>query len=274
MPVTWHTVRRMFSGIDIATMRELGHPLDNYDYVVQNANHLLKRLEDGSMPPPPFGPWEQEWIDIFKEWIDGGFQYKPEKDVPRLVSSFIGLSQALTGFDDLVEDPDQAAKNLNSLTSWAIAYSFQPIKPDKDKDRKYGNLVSALNALLDGWRTIENEADGDDEAIRDGLTELAKKKLQDDGRRDFVDVVRAILRLWYTGSLPNVSESQWVDGLMWRAALAHPPGFSTEGSYSLEGDGLKGKKLYGHWSFKPQPDGRYTGLGNTATHLKTRQASK
>ena len=102
MTVTWHTLRRYFTGIDIATMRELGHPLDNYEYVVQNANALLKRLEDGSMPPPPFKPWPRSWIEDFQEWIDAGFPYKPrDSDIAQRVTRFIGLSEYMTGFDKL-----------------------------------------------------------------------------------------------------------------------------------------------------------------------------
>ena len=305
MPVTWHTVRRLFSGIDIATMRELGHPLDNYEYVAQNANVLLKRLEDGSMPPPPFGPWEQKKIDTFQEWIDDGFLYKSENDdIPKKVDNFIGLSQALTGFDDLGEDPELAAKHFNSMRSWTLAFSFKPMEAPPfacvEETRSgteiptYGDLDLVLHVLLVKWDEIEQAStiNGtlDPRAVKEELEKFALEKLLDDSRKDFVGVVKAITRLWYTGSLPTtnpflqpLSKNQWTEGLMWRAALAHPPGFSTEGSYrisevkgnnqnteSIEKAHPENKQLYGHWAFKPEPSGKFTGLGYTATHFKSK----
>ena len=102
MSVSWSTVRRLFTGIDIAAMRHLGHPLDDYDYVARNANVLYARLADGSMPPPPFGPWQAAQLAVFKGWIDAGLPY--ELPVSETVSDFVGLSEVLTGFDHLHRD--------------------------------------------------------------------------------------------------------------------------------------------------------------------------
>ncbi|MGH2839407.1 MAG: hypothetical protein ACRDKY_01115 [Solirubrobacteraceae bacterium] len=48
--------------------------LTDYDAVAANAADILERLE-GDMPPPgASGPWPEEWIELFKRWIDSGKQ--------------------------------------------------------------------------------------------------------------------------------------------------------------------------------------------------------
>lgn len=283
MSVTWHTVRRWFTALDIATMRELGYPLDDYEFVSRNASYLLKRLADGSMPPQPFKRWSQEQIDGFQAWIDAGCPERVDKkNVPRKVQEFIVLSEVFTGFDDLANDPDQAAKNLESMHAWIVAYSFQPIEFGSD-GRKYGDLDKEFAELLHGWHKITEDPDKMKD-VKSELEGFAQQQLRKRERKDSVGVIKAIIRLWYTGSLPTtnpfappLSVNQWPDGLMWRAAQAHPPGYSTEGSYRFDDLDLpdevkptEGKELYGHWTAEPQDDGKFTGLGDTATHFKTK----
>lgn len=42
----------------------------NYDDVHAHAEHILERLEDGSMPCD--GEWPPEQIEIFRHWIEAG----------------------------------------------------------------------------------------------------------------------------------------------------------------------------------------------------------
>jgi hypothetical protein len=55
-------------------MNGLGMDLSDYATVRDNADVILERLNDpdNPMPPAPRGPWSQEWIDCFKQWIDSG----------------------------------------------------------------------------------------------------------------------------------------------------------------------------------------------------------
>lgn len=275
MSVTWHTVRRWFTAIDIATMRELGYPLDNYEFVSRNANVLLKRLADGTMPPPPFKPWRAKQVADFEEWINARCPYNDE--VSQQSTDFINLSQTLTGFEDLGEDPDLAASYLNIIYDWAETTSgnYTPFDTCETKPEKNGNRQQVLQTLLQERSRIEKQAEGVQDRsqrktfISREMTKLAQEKLLDDQRRDFVEVVKAIILLWYTGFVSEVTKNHWVDGLMWRAAGSHPPGYSTEGSYLLPGQGSGGERR-SHWAEKPLNSGKYTGLGNTATHFKSK----
>jgi hypothetical protein len=40
------------------------------DDVAENAEAILKRLEDGSMPCD--GAWPSEQVDVFRRWVDAG----------------------------------------------------------------------------------------------------------------------------------------------------------------------------------------------------------
>jgi hypothetical protein len=40
------------------------------DDVAENADAILKRLEDGSMPCD--GAWPAERVDVFRRWVDAG----------------------------------------------------------------------------------------------------------------------------------------------------------------------------------------------------------
>ena len=40
--------------------------------VAQNAEGIYMRLEDKSMPLDESGPWPNEWIALFRRWIDEG----------------------------------------------------------------------------------------------------------------------------------------------------------------------------------------------------------
>ena len=46
-----------------------------YDQVKASSPMIYARLSNGSMPPPPpddNGPWPEEWIELFKRWMDEG----------------------------------------------------------------------------------------------------------------------------------------------------------------------------------------------------------
>jgi hypothetical protein len=46
--------------------------LDRYDDVRDNAELIYERLADKSMPMDETGPWPDEWVTLFRRWIDEG----------------------------------------------------------------------------------------------------------------------------------------------------------------------------------------------------------
>jgi hypothetical protein len=62
-------IRSLFREEDRDAMR---YVFDLWDYhdVSTNAESIIDRLEDGSMPCDE--PWPSEQIDLFRRWIDAG----------------------------------------------------------------------------------------------------------------------------------------------------------------------------------------------------------
>jgi hypothetical protein len=46
--------------------------LKSYDEVRLNAEGIYVRLADKSMPADASAPWPDEWIALFRRWIDEG----------------------------------------------------------------------------------------------------------------------------------------------------------------------------------------------------------
>jgi len=46
----------------------------SYKDVKENADDIYDSVSHGRMPPAPTGPWTTDKVDLFKQWIDGGFQ--------------------------------------------------------------------------------------------------------------------------------------------------------------------------------------------------------
>jgi len=49
----------------------------SYNDVKDNADDIYDSVSNGRMPPPPprgDGPWSKDKSDLFKQWIDGGYQ--------------------------------------------------------------------------------------------------------------------------------------------------------------------------------------------------------
>jgi hypothetical protein len=55
---------------DVEAMKQFGIDLSAYDDVRADAESILARLEDGTMPCDE--PWPQAQIDRFKEWMKDG----------------------------------------------------------------------------------------------------------------------------------------------------------------------------------------------------------
>lgn len=64
-------IRPLFRDRDVSTMVQTASlDLSSYEDVKKNAQLIYERLREGSMPCD--GPWPQEGIDRFKQWMDGG----------------------------------------------------------------------------------------------------------------------------------------------------------------------------------------------------------
>jgi hypothetical protein len=52
--------------------------LDDYAYMSQpaNASRVYEEVSTGAMPPAASGEprWSQDQVQLFKEWMDGGYQ--------------------------------------------------------------------------------------------------------------------------------------------------------------------------------------------------------
>lgn len=63
------SIRPLFREKDISSMSR-AFDLSSYSDVRDNASSILARLSDGSMPCD--GPWPQEQVDQFRDWVDAG----------------------------------------------------------------------------------------------------------------------------------------------------------------------------------------------------------
>jgi hypothetical protein len=62
-------IRPLFREEDVSSM-SFTFDLASYDDVRANANGILAKLSDGSMPCD--GSWPQERVDLFRGWVDAG----------------------------------------------------------------------------------------------------------------------------------------------------------------------------------------------------------
>jgi hypothetical protein len=62
-------IRPLFREQDISSM-SVAFDLASYDDVRANADRILARLSDGSMPCD--GPWPEEQVELFRRWVGAG----------------------------------------------------------------------------------------------------------------------------------------------------------------------------------------------------------
>ena len=62
-------IRPLFREEDVSSM-SFAFDLASHDDVRVNANGILAKLSDGSMPCD--GSWPQERVDLFRSWVDAG----------------------------------------------------------------------------------------------------------------------------------------------------------------------------------------------------------
>jgi len=69
----------LFTKTDVEHMQQQGVALDDYGYMSQpdNAGSVYQQVSSGAMPPSwggGEGPWSQDKVALFKDWIDAGYQ--------------------------------------------------------------------------------------------------------------------------------------------------------------------------------------------------------
>ena len=62
-------IRPLFREKDVSSMAEAFN-LASYNDVRANADKILAKLTDGSMPCD--GPWPRERVELFRSWVDAG----------------------------------------------------------------------------------------------------------------------------------------------------------------------------------------------------------
>ena len=71
-------IRPLFTAMDIEHMRRAAVALDDFAYMSDpnHAESVYQKLSSREMPPPGSGesPWSDADIQLFRGWMDGGFQ--------------------------------------------------------------------------------------------------------------------------------------------------------------------------------------------------------
>jgi hypothetical protein len=224
--------------------------LGSYEDVKQYAESLYASVTPNSDPDMASQGWSQMpnvhvmpkyealWPDskraAFRSWIDAGCPRGAQPPGPPAPSpvlpEFIALSQILTGFDDLGGAPATASAFLVRLLA----------RPDAPR----------VSAAIEQFKVMQTQAGGDASKLLDAIGAALS------ANGDFQAVARTLIELWYTAAFLDPASgfatdagtalsNQYAYGLAWRAASAHPMGFSLEERY---------------WQSAPQSDGTNTGL--------------
>jgi hypothetical protein len=68
----------LFTSLDVEHMSPMGVLLDDYAYMSEpaNASRVYDEVSSGNMPPPTGGeqPWSQDAVQLFKAWMDSGYE--------------------------------------------------------------------------------------------------------------------------------------------------------------------------------------------------------
>jgi hypothetical protein len=71
-------IRPLFTDTDVDHMKHAGVLLDELDYMRDpaHAQRVLDVVSSGSMPPSSSGEpaWSAESVQLFRDWIAGGYQ--------------------------------------------------------------------------------------------------------------------------------------------------------------------------------------------------------
>src|SRR4051794_20689999 len=120
--ITWNNIRRFFRGIDIAMMRsevDDSVPLDDPSTVWNAGDNIYSRVTSSDpaqvMPPPPYAGWTPGMAQQFQEWVDASTLALFDPALQAQAQPFVALSELLTGFSGLNQDPVLAMRYLGRL---------------------------------------------------------------------------------------------------------------------------------------------------------------
>jgi hypothetical protein len=69
---TWtNDIQPLFTPTDVAHMKPRGYDLSDYDAVKAKSADILAAVKNQVMPPG--NPWPSAWVQLFQNWINGGF---------------------------------------------------------------------------------------------------------------------------------------------------------------------------------------------------------
>lgn len=232
-------IKPMFTQWDQVQMLynvQVGSPFDLWDYVQvrDNAAAILYRLtippsggEDSlySGMPKYIGPWSEQDIALFQSWMDNGFLEGDPPATPEIpdykeLRLFVGLSEYLTGFDNLA--PVMAQLRVPPEMNLPGIYLYRlitGIPGTATSDR-----ANAVFEMLHGFDEISHLADFE-HIFRQSFAEQFKELIED------------ILTLWYGTYLVDRNTmqpyygtpdfNQYIYGLVWLNGGAHPQGHAT-----------------------------------------------
>jgi len=252
-PITYYDhIKPLFSQYDRVMM--IGRfDLHNYEEVKKWADKLWLSLQPSGEPggwsklegthvmPKIPGPWPHEWVDIFKQWIDGGCPEgtppfpKPELPDTNTLELFIALSEMLTGFSDL-------GSVYHHQHQLAAIYYHRLISESVNG--------KTMAQMLNAWASVSTMPNPE--------AEVGEKII-----RPF-PLAQDLIILWYNTatnhmppSKPGVTPAsysyygtpgfnQFEHGLVWKATSSHPTAYAPENSPF-------------YWRLQPEEDGRYSG---------------
>ncbi|HEY0378124.1 MAG TPA: hypothetical protein VGC87_14495 [Pyrinomonadaceae bacterium] len=252
MAINWmDDIAPLFTQYDVIQMK-WKFDLSDYNTVKTYAQSILYAVSPNhpnttSRMPLYEDPWTPEMIDTFQQWMTAGYPYSatsadpPTPPAPDpLVPVFIALSNFLTGFDDLDQNPGLAQTYLTRLRN----------------ETAYGAALDALLAELEP--NVSNPQALGQQVL--GSTAFFVPPVPPATEAQLTDLAQRIVILWYTATIATVptdpaeqpvyvfgtpQDNQYVSALMWPAAQAHPMGYSTED--------------FGYWD-KPPSGMQWTGL--------------
>lgn len=229
MAINWiDHIAPMFTQYDVIQMKFM-LDLSSYSDVRANAQMILKSVSPSHPNKPPRmplheEPWTQDMLDIFRKWMDTGYMYSatsqdppPQPGLDARLTIFIALSEFLTGFDDLSQNPLLAQAYLtrfrNETAEGAtLDVLLKELEPYASNPQAFDQQVRSNPSVFIPPAPLATEPQ---------LSELARR----------------IIILWYTATIRDnkdvyvfgsPTDNQYVSALMWPAVQAQPMGYSTE----------------------------------------------
>lgn len=224
-------------------LRGAAFDLENYEFVRENAPLLLASVQEDTTQPGmsrlrgvPLMPineaaWSAERIAVFEQWIRDGCPRGTAAVVIPRMPASLPVFLAMSG-EATGFELEGHPTGQSFLNRWSAHVS----------DEIATSALELYNS--EGFGTVHAR---------------------------FLDQVRSLILLWYTGAIfsgtgvpidvGDAGDGTYRAALVWRAIRAHPVGYATEGGYRAAGDYDAPGATY--WERPPEVDGTGTGLGGS-----------